>query len=154
MNVKQVVLRQYQKIVDEAAGKLRSIQIPAEGWVCTVRKALGMSVPQLSRLMRISHTAIFRVEKKERSGSVTVKTLQMIAEAMGCRFVYAIIPETTTSKIIANRALKKAKFLVEQAGNQMVLESQGLSLKQMQQEIERLCQELQLKMPSDLWEDR
>ncbi len=154
MRMKQIIIRQYQNIVDETAIKLRTIQTPAEGWVRTVRNALGMSVVQLARRMKTNPANIFRVEKSELSGSVTVKTLQLMAQAMGCRFVYAIIPETTTNEIVANRALEKAKFLVEQAGKQMALESQALSAKQMKQELERLQQELLVQMPTNLWDDR
>ena len=43
MTVKAVVQRQCQRLVDEAADRVLPVR-PPEGWLRTVRKALGMSV--------------------------------------------------------------------------------------------------------------
>src|ERR1700716_2933021 len=91
MSVKTVVQQQYQRIVDSAAS-CASLQTPPEGWLRTVRKALGMSGAQLAKKMRVTRARIAQAEHAELNGGVTLKSMQAMAEAMGCRFVYAIVP--------------------------------------------------------------
>lgn len=152
MGIKNIVTRQYQGIVDAVAGNGRSLVLPPEGWMRTVRKALGMSGAQLARRLGVSRALVSQTERNELTGSVTVKNLQHMAEAMGCRFVYAIVPqESTTADLIADRAKEKATKLVEQAGKHMALEAQALSPQQMRGEIERLQRQILAELPADLW---
>lgn len=153
MSIKQVVTIQYQQIMDRTAQAARGISIPPEGWLCTARKALNMSGAQLARRLGVSRAQISQSEKKEISGSVTLKKMQQMAGAMGYRFVYAIVPEKTVDEIIGARADEKATKLVNLTSTHMALESQALSKKQIKFEIDRIKQNLADEMPSDLWND-
>jgi predicted DNA-binding mobile mystery protein A len=153
MSVRQIVKSQYQKRVDKAAEASRDITIPKEGWIRTVRKALGMSGAQLGRRIGKSRAAISNTEKAELTGGVTIKNLQQLAEAMGCRFVYAIIPEGKVEDIIEKQARQKAMALVNKTNKNMALEAQGLSNEQVEYELERLKQQFLKELPSDLWND-
>lgn len=53
--------------------------------------------------------------------------MQEIAEAMNCKFVYAIVPEKNIESIIEEQARVKAEHIVKESGKQMALEAQGLS---------------------------
>jgi predicted DNA-binding mobile mystery protein A len=152
MSVKQVVREQYQAIVDFASG--RNIDIPAEGWIRTVRKALGMSGAQLAKRMGVTRARIAQAEKAELDGGVTLKSMKATAEAMGCRFVYAFVPPDTIETVILAQARKKAQAIVDRAGKHMALEDQALSDSRTQREITRLMNELVDEMPADFWQDR
>lgn len=153
MDMKDIVTRQYQMMVDAVAVNARGITQPPEGWIRTVRKALGMSGAQLARRLGTTRAFVSQTEKNELHGSITVKNLQQMAEAMGCRFVYAIVPEgSTTADLISARAKDKAKKLVDQTSQHMALEAQALSPQQMQYEIERLQRKILSDMPRDLWD--
>lgn len=153
MTIKAIVTRQYQDIVDRAGKALATVSLPPEGWLCTARKALRMSGAQLSRRLGVSRAQISKTEKNELTGGVTLKTMQNMAEAMGYRFVYAIVPQKDTQSLIEKQAHEKALSLVQQANQQMALEAQALSAQQIQYEITRLQQELLEKMPKDFWDD-
>ncbi|NWF73355.1 MAG: mobile mystery protein A [Nitrospirae bacterium] len=154
MSVKAIISKQYQDKVDRAAARVRKIAVPPEGWLCTARKALGMSAAQLARRLGVTRAQVSNTEKGELSGSVTMKTLQTMAETMGYRFVYVIVPEEKVQAILADRAKKKATRLVEETHKHMALEEQALSEKQISFEIERLQQDLIRNMPSDFWDDK
>ena len=47
--VKDVVKRQYARVIDGAGQQLAGLQVPPEGWISSMRKALGMSAPELAR---------------------------------------------------------------------------------------------------------
>src|SRR6266853_4671749 len=92
MTVKKVAHQQYQSIVDRAASHATALRTPSEGWLRTVRKALGMSGAQLAKKMGVTRARVAQAENAELTGGITLKSMQAAAEAMGCRFVYAIIP--------------------------------------------------------------
>ncbi len=140
--------------MDRAASQLCDVQIPSEGWVVTARKALGMSGAQLARRLNVTRAAVSPTEKNEKTGSVTIKHMQNTAEALGCRFVYAIVPEGSIEDIIRDQAERKATKLVRRASGQMALESQSLPPEKLKEEIVRLRDDLMRDMPSDFWEDK
>jgi predicted DNA-binding mobile mystery protein A len=153
MSVKKIISKQYQDKVNTAATKLRKVGTPLEGWLRTARKALGMSGAQLARRLGVTRAQVYNTEKGELNGSVTIKTLQKMAEAMGCRLVYAIIPEHEVEKLLAARAKKKAMKMVEEVNKHMALEEQALSEKQVAFEIERLQREMLKDPPANFWND-
>ena len=151
MSVKQAVREQYQAIVDAAQGY--TVGMPAEGWIRTTRKALGMSGPQLAKRMGVTRARIAQAEKAELDGGITLKSMQATAEAMGCRFVYAFVPPDTIDNLLIAQARKKAAAIVASAARQMALENQAVSSSGTRQEIARLANQLLYEMPPDFWED-
>ena len=155
MSVKEIAAKQYQAIVDRAATRFeRDTGAPPEGWIATVRKALGMSGAQLARRLGVTRARISKAERAEVQGGVTLRTMHMAAEAMGCRFVYAIVPDGRIEDLLAAQARRKAQALVRKASDHMALESQSLSEEQNAEEVERLARDLLRNMPSGLWSDR
>lgn len=153
MSMKDVIARQYRENVNAARTKLSGLHTPSEGWLRTVRKALGMSGAQLARRMNITRGAISNVEKAELEGSVTLKTMQQLAAAMNCRLVYAIVPEDDMNALVERRAQERAKALIKEASIHMALEDQALSENRLKQETQRLAKELLEKRKSELWND-
>jgi len=151
MSVRQAVLRQYQAKVDLAQSG--NIEIPPEGWIRTVRKALGMSGAELGRRMSLTRARIAQAEHAELEGGITLKSMQAAAEAMGCRFVYAFEPPGSIENVIIQQARKKAQAVIGSAGRHMALENQTVSDNRTEQEITRLTHDLVHDMPSDFWRD-
>jgi predicted DNA-binding mobile mystery protein A len=153
MSVKNLATRQYQTLVNHAA-KAMTYQtvLPPEGWIATTRKALGMSAAQLARRLGLTSARIFQAEQAEPLGGVTLKTMHAMAEAMGCRFVYAIVPaDGRVEQVILAQAQRKAQALVGRASIHMALEKQSLSPEDNTMEVERITNELLRTMPSDFW---
>jgi predicted DNA-binding mobile mystery protein A len=153
MGIKDTVLAQYQQKLDQSARQVAALEIPAEGWIRTVRKALGMSGAQLAKRMGSSRAQVSHFEKREVAGNVTIKTLERAAAALGCRFVYAIVPQATAADLISQRARERAEQIVSRANQHMALEAQSLSQEQIDSETAILHQELMRDMPADLWND-
>jgi predicted DNA-binding mobile mystery protein A len=153
MSVKTIVHHQYQRIVDAAASHA-GLRTPSEGWMRTARKALGMSGAQLAKRMGVTRARVAQAEHAELSGGATLKSMQTAAEAMGCRFVYAIIPEKRIEDVIMAQARKKALALVGTASTHMALESQTLPNDKIAQEVERLTREIAQEMAPDFWSDK
>jgi len=152
MTIKSVVRQQYQKLVD-AAAEYSGMRTPPEGWLRTVRKALGMSGPQLAKRMGVTRARVKQAEQAELSGGATLRSMQAAAKAMGCRFVYAIVPEKRIQDVIAAQARRMAEALVGRASTHIALESQALPDHRNAAEIERLSRDLARDMPPDFWRD-
>lgn len=154
MSIKTTVKRQYQAIITEAASaQLQTVAQPKEGWIASVRKALGISAAQLGRMVGHTRANIAALERSEQEKRVTLQSLNTMAEAMGCKFVYAIVPaKGSVEDLIQAQARKKAMALVTQASTHMALEKQSLSDQQIEAEISRIATELLSKQPSDFWE--
>src|SRR6202162_2401094 len=83
---------------------LAKSQRPPKGWLRAIRDALGMTTAQLGRRLGVSQPRIVELEQSEVSGKVTLNSLQRAAEALGCRFVYALVPDKRLAEIVRERA--------------------------------------------------
>jgi predicted DNA-binding mobile mystery protein A len=159
MSIKKIVAKQYRDKVNRAVSQFDSLSmipnygLPQEGWLRTVRTALGMSGTQLAKKLGVTKARISKAEQDEPLGSVTLKTMHTMAEAMDCKFVYAIVPKQNVENVIKERAIEKARAEVKSASTHMALEGQSLNKEQLEYEIERIAAQIVDKMPSDFWND-
>jgi transcriptional regulator with XRE-family HTH domain len=72
-----------------AQGKREMLPSP---WLRRVRQALGVVAEEMAEELDMQRTAIFRLEESEAARTITLKTLDKLAGAMGCKVVYAIVP--------------------------------------------------------------
>lgn len=155
MGIETVVLKQYRDKVNRAVKQFGGYSIPlSEGWLKTVRKALGMSGTQLAKRLGVTKGRISQAEAGELSGSVTLRTMRTMAQALGCRFVYAVVPERDIESLIRDQAIVKAKARVKAVSTHMALEAQSLDRQSLDAEIERIATEIMNKMPADFWSEK
>lgn len=154
MSVKDTARKQYVRIVDQAARQLESIHQPSQGWLSALRRALGMSGAEVAARMGVSRNAVYQAERNEREGAITISQMQKLANAMGGRFIYAIVPEGSVDDVIRAQAHRKAEARIRRASAHMALEKQSLPAEQTKQRIEELADELVREMPPDLWKTK
>ena len=152
---RQITREQYSKLINQAAS-FANISQPKEGWIKAVRLALAMSGAALSKRLGGHRTTVSYLERSELDGSITLKKMKQAAEAMHCRFVYAIVPvggpDDSIEKIIDRQAEVIARSVVEQSSVHMMLEAQQLSKAENEKEIERLKKQITDDMPRNFWE--
>jgi len=137
--------------LDQHLRKVTVCDRPSDGWVRSIRGALGMSVRQLAERIGISQQALSQLEGKEVNDSVTVKTLRKAAEAMDCKLVYALVPnEGSLERIIEKQALKKARAIVQPVDHSMQLEAQGVG--DSEAKTQQLAKEMTENLNSKLWD--
>ncbi|MEE9355707.1 MAG: mobile mystery protein A [Methylococcaceae bacterium] len=153
MGIDSVVAKQYRAKVNQAYTSFGEFSMSPNGWLRMVRNALGMTGAQLAKRLGVTKARISKAEQDELTGSVTLKTMQNMAAAMNCRFVYAVVPDNKVEEIIKKRAYQKASEQIKSASTQMALEAQSLNDKQLEFAVDELASEIVKKMPSDLWND-
>lgn len=148
---KQIAREQCSNLITKAAVSLSQQLFPHEGWIKTVRKALGMSGIALSQRLNSHRTGAAYLEKAEIEGKITINKLKEAAEALDCRLVYGFVPNTSIEESISKQAEFKARLLSDYADTQMMLEAQSLSKDELEREILRLKEKFIREMPNDLW---
>ncbi|HKB89282.1 MAG TPA: helix-turn-helix transcriptional regulator [Opitutaceae bacterium] len=69
---------------------LRARNIPAWGWLWTVRKASGLSTREIGEAEGISARAVSLFEYSEAHGRIQLGKLASLADILGCQLVYAV----------------------------------------------------------------
>jgi len=127
-------------------------QVPRGGWVRAVREALGMSAAQLAARLNVTRQTIRDLEQSEATGKITVDSLNKLASAMGCRVIYALVPEKPLDEMQRERAKKIADSLVMPVSHSMKLEAQSISERDEQRQKDRVVRKLLAGNPRKLWD--
>ncbi|MBL1276816.1 MAG: mobile mystery protein A [Ectothiorhodospiraceae bacterium] len=150
--MKDLIRSQYQLKMDQLIDSVVFCR-PKEGWIRTLRKALGMSGPQLARRLGVSKSQVSQMERMELEDRITLMQLRRVAESLDCDLHYALVPRQPISKMVRDRAKMKAHQLVEKTNVQMSLEAQQLSKDALTNQFDREVSRLVRELPRDLWED-
>ncbi len=111
------------------------------GWIKYIRSVLGMTLKELGSLAGLSLPTIAQAEKREAEGKVTIETLNKIANAMECEFVYAFVPKEDIPEMLKKKAMEKAKRSILRADTHMSLEDQKVQ-DDLTSRVERLAEKL------------
>lgn len=126
---------------------------PKAGWIKTVRTALGMPAKQFADRISLTESRVHQLETAETNDAVTLKTLRMAANALGCELVYTIVPKGNDSleSIIRSRAEKIADERISQVAHTMSLESQSVDPEMLEVQKDELIRELIGKLNKRFW---
>ena len=115
---------------------LKQVAMPPTGWIKAIRTAIGMSMQQLGNKLNVSKQGVMDIEKRERDGSITIKSLREIARAMDMQLVYGFVPnDGSLDALIEKRATELATQIVMRTANTMKLEDQANSQKRIETAI-------------------
>lgn len=127
---------------------------PPKGWLRAIRDTLGMTTAQFGKRLGVSQPRIVELEQSEVSGSVTLNTLQRAAEALGCRLVYALVPDRPLADTVRERADLVASRLTGAVAQSMRLEDQEVKSKAAAKELHQREVERLLRRPARLWDEK
>jgi predicted DNA-binding mobile mystery protein A len=121
------------------------------GWIRTIRRALGMTMAQLGRRLRVSAPGIADLESREANGSISVARLRSAADALGCDLQIAFVPRVPLAEMVERQAILKASQENSRLLHTMRLENQDRGVSQspdLTQAVERWI----TKRGSRLWD--
>jgi len=86
-----------------------------------------MSLRQVGKQMGSTPQLVASLEKSEANNRITLHSLEMAADAMGCKLVYAIVPKSgTLQELREGRARHEAEEQVRAVEQTMMLENQAV----------------------------
>ena len=114
--------------VDEGLAVWRKANLPRrppQGWIKTIRMALGMTSSALAqRVGDVSDSAIRKLELAEAEDAITLASLRRVAEALDCELQYALIPRQPLKQMLSEQASIVAGKKMERVSHTMALEDQ------------------------------
>ena len=152
MSVSRAKQRQAARKINQATQVAQVFVKPLGGWVATFQEAIGMSAPALAERLGISRNSVYSSIQNEQAGTISLNQLEKMAEAMGGKLIYAIIPrDGQVEDIVMAQARKKAKRVIQRTRAHMALEEQTEGLRSQEEMIEELARENARDMPRDFW---
>ncbi len=132
---------------------LRKVTVPSKGWVNTIRTCLGMSLRQLGEKLQITPQSAMEIETREQNGSITLRNLHEIADALDMVLVYGFVPkDKSIEAMIEKKARALAKEIVLRTSISMKLEGQENSKKRIEKAIKERTEEFKNELPKILWD--
>ncbi|ELR73609.1 transcriptional regulator, XRE family [Fulvivirga imtechensis AK7] len=129
------------------------VRVPNKGWINTVRTALNMTMAQLGAKLNITRQGVKRIEESEAKGTISIKSLKEVGEAMELKFVYGFVPKNgTINNLINVKAEDLARKIVQRTNQNMKLEDQGISDEKINKSISDLADEIKREMRKSLWD--
>lgn len=125
---------------------------PPKGWIRAIRDALGMTGQQFAARLGVKPQSVSDIEKSEAAGSIQLKTLDRVAEALDCTLVYALVPKTSLEGAVQTRARRIALKDLKRVAHTMKLEDQSVDNADLEQRINVYIRDV-IK-DRDLWADR
>ena len=131
---------------------LKQVAMPPTGWIKAIRNAIGMSMQQLGNKLNVSKQGVMDIEKREKEGSITIKSLREIARVMDMQLVYGFVPnDGSLDALIEKRATELAKQIVMRTANTMKLEDQANSKERIDIAIKERAADIKNEIPKILW---
>ena len=148
---KRLLLTQLDKKIAHFL-EARNQPVPGEGWIYSIRAALGMSLKQLGNRLKMTPQGVKDLERREKDGSLTLQKLRDVATALDMQLVYGLVPkDNTLDRMIEKRAMELAREIVLRTSQTMYLENQGLDENTIKEAINLRAEKIKKEMPNDLW---
>lgn len=130
---------------------LRALTVPPKGWIAEVRGLLGIRAAQLAARLAMTQPSVTAFERAETNGTITLHSLEKVAAALGCRVVYAFVPEESFERLVERQAQLVAERIIQEVDHTMALEDQRAGSIEREEQIRELAAELIRTLPRELW---
>lgn len=151
--MKNIQKLQIEQLDRKLAGLVNLPEPPTKGWVHAIRTALKMSFRQFGARLYITAQSAQEIEAREKNGTITLKNLREVAQAMNMKLVYGFVPaDNTFENMLDKQALAVARKIVMRTDNTMKLEDQQVSKDRVEKAVRELADEIKREMPRYLWD--
>ncbi|MCU5773705.1 mobile mystery protein A [Erwiniaceae bacterium BAC15a-03b] len=150
---KELKIKQLDRSLSDMTSS-RKAKRPKKGWINLIRTTLGMSARALGDRTGLSQSRIALIEKGEIDGTITLNTLEKVADGLECELVYYLVPkqEKSLEKLREEQAEKKAAFLNNYSETHMSLEKQPTTKSFQTDNKNNLKDELLREWRRDFWD--
>lgn len=82
-----------------ASRRIGEVGRPASGWIRAVRDALGLTLSDVARRLKVTPPAVRSFEQAEAEDRITLGSLRRTADAMNCDLIYALVPRQSAPTV-------------------------------------------------------
>ena len=101
--------------------------LPKKGWIAEIRSLLLMTTTQLAQRIGVAQSVVSNFEKSEREKTITLHSLEKIANALECDLHYFFVPKKGLESELLSRAEAIYIQNEKELEHHMRLEGQGTS---------------------------
>ena len=124
-DIKHYRRSQVDRTLGELKGKLPVR--PKTGWIAEIRSLLLMTTAELARRIGVAQSVASNFEKSERERTITLQSLDKIADALECDLHYCFVPRKGLEAELYERAETLYRHNEKRVEQHMRLEGQGSS---------------------------
>ncbi|WP_217277290.1 XRE family transcriptional regulator [Pedobacter foliorum] len=107
---------------------------------------------QLGNKLSVTKQGILDIEKREKDGSITLKSLRELGRVLDMELVYGFVPKDgSLEALIEKKALELASKIVLHTSNTTKSEDQENSKERIEKAIQERAEDIKNKMPKILW---
>lgn len=152
MSKKKLQIEQLERKLS-GFGTAQKVVAPSTGWIKAVRVSLGMSLQQLADRLSITRQSAQEIERREKEGSITLKSLREAANALDMQLVYGLVPKDgSIENLIDRKARALATRIVSRTSGSMKLEGQENTRQRIEKAIEERTALIKNELPKMLWD--
>jgi predicted DNA-binding mobile mystery protein A len=151
-NQKKLLIEQLDRKLKPFYGS-EMIIVPNNGWVNTIRTAINMTLEQLGKKLSITKQGVKRIEQSEAAGTITIKSLKDVGEALDMKFVYGFIPiDGSIDSLLDRKARNLAEKIILRTNHNMMLENQEIDKASLKYAITDLSNEIKSELKKTIWD--
>ena len=124
MNTRIIQIRSLDNKTKDLPAK-QNIIPHGKSWIGTIREALGMTALQLAKRLGVTQPRIVKMDQNEKN--LKISTMEKVAQALNCDFVYYFKPRTSFQNIVETQAKEKAQNIIKTVNLNMALENQNIT---------------------------
>ncbi len=125
---------------------------PADGWLRTIRLALGMTTRQAAQRAGVQQSTWVGAERREAAGTISLGQLRRFGAVLDCRLALVLVPEMPLQQKLDQRAAALATQEVAAVAHSMALEQQRADDAYTRMQIDARKSELLRGRRSRLWQ--
>jgi predicted DNA-binding mobile mystery protein A len=151
-NQRNLLLEQLDRKLQPFIGSEKVI-IPEKGWINTIRSTINMTLEQLGNKLNITKQGVKRIEESEAAGTITIKSLKEVGNALEMKFVYGFVPvDGTINSVIERKSRILAEKIILRTNQNMMLEDQAIEKSKLKAAIDNLSKEIKSELKKSIWD--
>ncbi len=129
------------------------IIIPDKGWINTIRTTINMTLEQLGKKLKMTKQGVKRIEESEAAGTITIKSLKEVGNALEMKFVYGFVPiDGSIDSLLDRKSKILAEKIILRTNHNMMLEDQEIEKGNLRNAIEDLSKEIKFELKKAIWD--
>jgi len=151
-NQRKLLVEQLDRKLKPLLGSEKII-IPSNGWINTIRTTVNMTLEQLGKKLNMTRQGAKRIEESEAAGTITIKTLKEVGNALEMKLVYGFVPLDGSVDLLLNRKSRiLAEKIILRTNHNMMLEDQEIDKERLKNAIEDLSKEIKSELKKTIWD--
>ncbi|MCD6566913.1 MAG: mobile mystery protein A [Bacteroidales bacterium] len=151
-NQRKLLIEQLDRKLKPFIGS-EMVIIPDNGWINTIRTTINMTLEQLGKKLNMTKQGVKRIEKSEAAGTIAIKSLKEIGNALEMKFVYGFVPiDGSIDSLLDRKSRILAEKIILRTNHNMMLEDQAIEKGKLKTAIDDLSKEIKIELKKTIWD--